>query len=111
MLTEFSNQISRFDKVTSVQIRPGASVHSFVQLDRIAHAGRRLSVFLTPTSHKLCSALAQLALDSTSSNFSIHSWSPVSSLKRTSGGLLVELTKKRGLAASKVILCTNAHTA
>ncbi|ORY26995.1 FAD dependent oxidoreductase-domain-containing protein [Naematelia encephala] len=80
-------QVSRFKGTTSVQLRPGGSVHS----------------------HKLCTELTRLALNSTHSDYQVYTWTPVSSLTQTNGGWIAH-TAKGKIHATKAILCVNAYT-
>lgn len=54
----------------------------------------------------------QKALDSTTSDFSLHSWTPVSGFpEQVEKGRWRLHTSKGPITAKEVILCTNAHTA
>ncbi|KAL7415205.1 FAD dependent oxidoreductase-domain-containing protein [Mrakia frigida] len=92
-------KVSRHQGIASCHLRPAGSVHS----------------------HKLCTALATLALASTTSDFSIHSWTPISSFSQTpsSSSFLSEKfkpktwtikTSKGEIVAGRLVLATNAHT-
>ncbi|ORY30770.1 FAD dependent oxidoreductase-domain-containing protein [Naematelia encephala] len=86
---EEAERLSRFKGVTSVHVRPGGSVHS----------------------HKLCSALMRLAIESTASDFSFYSWAPVNGFPAaTPSGQRVVKTSRGDILTDRVILCTNAHT-
>jgi glycine/D-amino acid oxidase-like deaminating enzyme len=52
----------------------------------------------------------RLALASPHSDFSLHSWTPVSGHPARDGAHWVLRTSKGALRARRVVLCTNAHT-
>ncbi|KAK8850329.1 hypothetical protein IAR55_004246 [Kwoniella newhampshirensis] len=84
-----AEKLSRFKGVTSVHIRPGGSVHS----------------------HKLCTALMRLAIETKHSYFAFYSWTPVSGFPReTKDGKWIVRTSKGDIVTERVIMCTNAHT-
>ncbi|KAK8845644.1 hypothetical protein IAR55_006360 [Kwoniella newhampshirensis] len=80
-------KLSRMKDVVSVDFAPTGSVHS----------------------HKLCTALMRLAIQSSFSDFELVTWCPVNSVVPKREKWIVK-TAKGDILTRKVILCTNAHT-
>ncbi|KAK8847700.1 hypothetical protein IAR55_005559 [Kwoniella newhampshirensis] len=84
-----AKRVSRFKDVGSVQLRPAGSVHS----------------------HKLCTELARLALNSPYSDYDIYSWCPVKSMDPSKKGQGWTVKTAKGMIeAKRVVLCVNAYT-
>jgi glycine/D-amino acid oxidase-like deaminating enzyme len=68
--------------------------------------------YCPPYSHKLCTSLMKAALSSTHCDLQLFTWTPVNSIDRSGrkGGGYVVKTAKGDIKASRVVLCTNAHT-
>ncbi|KAK4686734.1 hypothetical protein P7C73_g3382, partial [Tremellales sp. Uapishka_1] len=101
-----AKRISRFKHASSVHLRPAGSVHSSVDISRECQVDANIA-----TSHKLCTELVRLSLQSSASDFDFYTWNPVSSLKPTADGARWLAKTARGdIKAKRVVLCVNAYT-
>jgi glycine/D-amino acid oxidase-like deaminating enzyme len=60
--------------------------------------------------HRLATALARLALASSTSQFTLFSWTPVKSFAEHDGVWDVDCGDRGSVRARDVILCSNGHT-